>query len=107
MRPALYLSGPRSPCTTARRPWSDDRCRATLVAWHRSPAPRPGPHLLTFFVATLYLSYMENRPMPSLHISLPDSLKEFVKEEVDEGGYGTPSDYVRSLLREAKERKVR
>ena len=45
--------------------------------------------------------------MPSLHISLPESLKEFVKEEVDEGGYGTPSDYVRSLLREARERKVR
>ena len=45
--------------------------------------------------------------MPSLHISLPESLKEFVKEEVDEGGYGTPSDYVRSLLREAKERKER
>ncbi len=43
----------------------------------------------------------------SLHVSLPESLKEFVKEEVAEGGYGTPSDYVRSLLRQAKESKLR
>jgi antitoxin ParD1/3/4 len=50
---------------------------------------------------------MENNPMAHLHISLPDSLKEFVKEEVAEGGYGTPSDYVRSLLRQAKEHKLR
>ena len=45
--------------------------------------------------------------MATLHISLPETLKEFVKEEVREGGYGTPSDYVRSLLRQAKERKAR
>jgi antitoxin ParD1/3/4 len=50
---------------------------------------------------------MENNPMANLHISLPESLKEFVKEEVAEGGYGTPSDYVRSLLRQAKEQKLR
>jgi antitoxin ParD1/3/4 len=45
--------------------------------------------------------------MATLHITLPDGLEEFVKEEVREGGYATPSDYVRSLLRQAKERKAR
>ena len=35
-----------------------------------------------------------------MSMSLPDSLKEYVKERVDEERYSTPSDYVRSLIRE-------
>ena len=36
-----------------------------------------------------------------MNISLPESLKEYVKERVvDEERYSTPSDYVRSLIRE-------
>jgi len=34
----------------------------------------------------------------SLNISVPQSLKEYVKDRVQEGEYGTPSDYVRVLF---------
>jgi antitoxin ParD1/3/4 len=45
--------------------------------------------------------------MTTLSISLPDSLKDFVEEQAALGGYSTPSDYIRSLLREAQDRKDR
>ncbi|HEX3556381.1 MAG TPA: type II toxin-antitoxin system ParD family antitoxin [Thermoanaerobaculia bacterium] len=45
--------------------------------------------------------------MTTLGISLPDSLKDFVEEQAALGGYPTPSDYIRSLLREAQGRKDR
>ena len=34
-------------------------------------------------------------------------LKDFVREEVAEGGYSTPSDFVRTVLRERRAKKVR
>jgi antitoxin ParD1/3/4 len=49
-------------------------------------------------------------PMPkltSLHVSLPEDLKDFVRQEVAEGGYSTPSDFVRTVLRERREQKLR
>jgi antitoxin ParD1/3/4 len=36
----------------------------------------------------------------SMNISLPESLKDFVKERVEEEHYSNPSDYVRALIRE-------
>jgi antitoxin ParD1/3/4 len=39
-----------------------------------------------------------------MNISLPDSLKDFVDEQVNEGGYGTSSEYVRELIRRDKDR---
>jgi antitoxin ParD1/3/4 len=45
--------------------------------------------------------------MTTLSIALPDSLKTFVDEQTAIGGYPTPSDYIRSLLREAQDRKDR
>ncbi|HKF47910.1 MAG TPA: type II toxin-antitoxin system ParD family antitoxin [Terracidiphilus sp.] len=44
--------------------------------------------------------------MPTLTISLPDSLKEFIEREVKTKGYGNVSEYVRGLLREAQEREA-
>jgi antitoxin ParD1/3/4 len=44
--------------------------------------------------------------MTSLNISLPQPLKDFVEERVKEGGYSTPSEYVRELLREDQKRRV-
>jgi antitoxin ParD1/3/4 len=35
----------------------------------------------------------------SLHISLPETLKEFVLKRVEEGAFSNPSDYVRALIR--------
>jgi putative addiction module CopG family antidote len=43
----------------------------------------------------------------SLHVSLPEDLEEFVRQEVAEGGYGTPDDFVRTVLRERREQKAR
>jgi antitoxin ParD1/3/4 len=41
----------------------------------------------------------------SLNISLPEALKQYVKERVAEENFGTPSDYVRSLIRDDKKRR--
>ena len=47
-------------------------------------------------------------PKPaSLHVSLPEDLEEFVRQEVAEGGYSTPDDFVRTVLRERREQKAR
>ena len=41
----------------------------------------------------------------TMNISLPDSMKEYVKGRVvDEERYSTPSDYVRSLIREDQQK---
>ncbi len=37
--------------------------------------------------------------MSTMNISLPDSLKSFVDEQVARRGYGTSSEYVRALIR--------
>jgi antitoxin ParD1/3/4 len=34
-----------------------------------------------------------------MNISLPDSLKSFIDEQVTQRGYGTSSEYVRELIR--------
>jgi antitoxin ParD1/3/4 len=36
-------------------------------------------------------------PMTSMNISVPESMKEFIEEEVSSGGYGTASEYVREF----------
>ena len=37
-------------------------------------------------------------------MSLPDTLKSFVDEQVNQGGYGTSSEYVRELIRKDQDR---
>lgn len=44
--------------------------------------------------------------MASINISLPDSLLAFLKEQVKKCGYSTASEYLRDLLRAARERKA-
>jgi len=43
--------------------------------------------------------------MGTMNISLPDSLKEFVDEQVAGRGYGTSSEYVRELIRQDRDRQ--
>jgi antitoxin ParD1/3/4 len=43
--------------------------------------------------------------MTSLNISLPDPLKAYVEERVSSGDFGTPSEFVRSLIRQDKEQR--
>jgi antitoxin ParD1/3/4 len=40
--------------------------------------------------------------MPTVTISLPDSLKTFIEEQIATKGYGNVSEYFRTLLREAQ-----
>ena len=42
--------------------------------------------------------------MTSLNISLPDPLKAYVEERVSSGDFGTPSEFIRNLIRQDKER---
>lgn len=46
-------------------------------------------------------------PMTSLNISLPEALKEYIEGQVASGDWGTPSEYVRELIRQDKERRLR
>jgi antitoxin ParD1/3/4 len=43
--------------------------------------------------------------MTSLNISLPDPLKSYVEGRVASGDYGTPSEFVRNLIRQDKEQR--
>ncbi|MGA7380210.1 MAG: hypothetical protein WBX03_05110 [Terriglobales bacterium] len=45
-------------------------------------------------------------PMTSLNISLPEALKEYVEGQVATGDWGTPSEYVRELIRQDKGRRL-
>ena len=42
--------------------------------------------------------------MSTMNISLPDTLKSFVDEQVHQGSYGTSSEYVRELIRKDQDR---
>jgi antitoxin ParD1/3/4 len=42
--------------------------------------------------------------MSTMNISLPDTLKSFVDEQVNQRGYGTSSEYVRELIRKDQDR---
>ena len=43
--------------------------------------------------------------MTAMNISLPDSLKDYVDEQVEVGGYGTSNEHVRELIRKDQDRK--
>jgi antitoxin ParD1/3/4 len=44
--------------------------------------------------------------MTSLNISLPEGLKSYVENQVASGDWSTPSEYVRELIRQDKERRM-
>ena len=41
--------------------------------------------------------------MSTMNISLPDTLKTYVDEQVTQRGYGTSSEYMRELIRKDQE----
>jgi antitoxin ParD1/3/4 len=43
--------------------------------------------------------------MTSLNISLPDPLKAYVEDRVATGDYGTPSEFIRNLIRQDKDQR--
>lgn len=44
--------------------------------------------------------------MATMNISLTDPLKQFVDDEVRQGGYSSTSDYVRDLIRQRQRQKA-
>jgi antitoxin ParD1/3/4 len=44
--------------------------------------------------------------MKSMNISLPESMRTYVEEQVARGGYGSASEYFRELVRLDKKRKA-
>ncbi|MBW4499534.1 MAG: type II toxin-antitoxin system ParD family antitoxin [Scytonema hyalinum WJT4-NPBG1] len=42
--------------------------------------------------------------MTTLNISLPDSMRSFIDEQVAKGGYSTASEYIRDLIRQAQKK---
>lgn len=43
--------------------------------------------------------------MSTMNISLPDALKTFVDDQVNQRGYSTSSEYVRELIRKDQDRQ--
>lgn len=42
--------------------------------------------------------------MGTMNVSLPDTLKAYVDQQVAQAGYGTSSEYIRELIRRDQER---
>src|ERR1019366_2069989 len=53
------------------------------------------------------LSYYEGVALTSLNISLPEALKDYIEGQVNSGDWSTPSEYIRELIRQDKERRLR
>jgi antitoxin ParD1/3/4 len=62
-------------------------------------------HLLNALVLANFARTDRLICMGTMNISLPDSLKEYVDEQVGQCGYGTSSEYVRELIRKDQDRK--
>ena len=45
--------------------------------------------------------------MDTMNVALPKSMKQFVQEQVAEGGYNSVSEYVRDLIRSDQKEKAR
>ena len=45
--------------------------------------------------------------MQTMNISLPEPLKDYVEEQVSNGGYSSASEYVRELVRIDQKRKAK
>lgn len=76
-----------------------DCIRACIFANHRAHQHRNRRANLANFCQAIY-----DIPMSTMNISLPDSLKIFVDDQVSQRGYGTSSEYVRELIRRDQDR---
>ena len=65
------------------------------------------PHVLFRDAVRGSLSVEKDAAMPSLNITLPDPLQQFVDSELALGRYGSVSDYICGLIRADEKRKMR
>ena len=45
--------------------------------------------------------------MDTMNIALPEAMKQFVREQVQRGGYSSASEYIRDLIRSDQKEKAR
>jgi antitoxin ParD1/3/4 len=45
--------------------------------------------------------------MATMNISLPDPMKEFIEAQTSKEGYGSVSEYLRSIIREVQKRQAK
>ena len=72
-----------------------------LQNWQNLPQHSPYP----LRTGSAYRIQLQGQPMSTMNISLPDTLKDFVDEQVSVRGYGTSSEYVRELIRHDQDRQ--
>ncbi|NJL91810.1 MAG: type II toxin-antitoxin system ParD family antitoxin [Coleofasciculaceae cyanobacterium SM2_1_6] len=44
--------------------------------------------------------------MTTMNVSLPDTLRDYIEQQVKIGGYGSSSEYIRDLIRQDQKRKA-
>jgi antitoxin ParD1/3/4 len=52
------------------------------------------------------LSDEEEFPMATMNVSLPDEMKAFVETQAAKEGFGTTSEYLRSVIRDVQKRQA-
>jgi antitoxin ParD1/3/4 len=66
--------------------------------------------MLTIFGKNCHTSIniqLNKRLMSTVNISLPESMKSYIDEQVSSGGYGTVSEFFRDLIRQDQKRKAK
>jgi antitoxin ParD1/3/4 len=48
----------------------------------------------------------EGQTMETMNVALPESMKQFVQQQVNERGYSSVSEYIRELIRTDQKREV-
>jgi antitoxin ParD1/3/4 len=79
-----------------------DRLRPLHNRRDAAPAALPGIDLTKLLAKFAIAPTMAH--VTTMNVSLPDELKNFVDTQVGEGSYGSTSEYVRNLIRQAQDR---
>ena len=45
--------------------------------------------------------------MKTMNVSLPNTMRDYIEEQVKTGGYGSVSEYIRDLIRQDQKRKAK
>jgi antitoxin ParD1/3/4 len=53
------------------------------------------------------LEFKEDFSMATMNVSLPDEMKAFVEAQAAKEGFGTVSEYLRSVIRELQKRQAK
>ena len=69
------------------------------------PLSKPTSYLLRTVLIDVKLKEVGHNTMTTVTISLPESLKTFIDQQLANKGYGNVSEYFRSLLRDAQARE--